>query len=343
MRDIEKGVLLAEMFNADTSKYVPSFIEWVKNTDQYRYFISKRENLNVKRTWKARRFLAYFNSIDIDDCETIKDVMIEYGKICYLVKIASEPSYTNPLIIQNLDMINMTIGDIKLMFDGKLITLKELSKLEGFSFERKEEVIKEKIENWINEVEDSIMKPLEEFKVHNFYFPAIKIMSKFRTFELIYLLLINALFLSVYFIKIPLFEKIVSDSSSLSFCIYLICFGFIFVYDIVYIITMLLRVKRYGYYSKARQGIFDDIYKQKEKCELKLRTYIYSQLATYGDMDALVSDFSKISKYYPYIGYLRKRLSMKKRIRVDSINIGEIIGFIVSILCVIALAIMIIL
>ena len=60
-------------------------------------------------------------------------------------------------------------------------------------------------------------------------------------------------------------------------------------------------------------------------------------------MDALVSDFAKISKYYPYIGYLRKRLSMKKRVKVDSINIGEILGFIVSILCVIALAILIIL
>ena len=71
--------------------------------------------------------------------------------------------------------------------------------------------------------------------------------------------------------------------------------------------------------------------------------YIYSQIATSGDMDALVSDFSKISKYYPYIGYLRKRLSLKRRIKVDSINEGETIGFIVSILCVIALAIMIIL
>lgn len=343
MRDIEKGVLLAEMFNADTSKYVPSFIEWVKNTDQYRYFVSKRDTLNIKRTWKARRILAYFNSIDVDECETIKDVMIEYGKICYLVRIASEPSYTNPLIVQNLDMIDMKIGDIKLMFDGKLITLKELSKLEGFSFERKEEVIKNKIENWINEVEDSIMQPLEEFKVHSFYFPAIRIMSKFRVFELIYLLLVNAIFLGVYFIKLPMFEKIVSDKSSLSFCIYLICLGFIFVYDLVYLITMLLRVKRYGYYSKARKGIFEDIFKQKEKCELKLRMYIYSQIATSGDMDALVSDFSKISKYYPYIGYLRKRLSLKRRIKVDSINEGETIGFIVSILCVIALAIMIIL
>ena len=142
MREIEKGVLLAEMFNADTSKYVPSFIEWVKNTDQYRYFVSKRDTLNIKRTWKARRILAYFNSIDVDECETIKDVMIEYGKICYLVRIASEPAYTNPLIVQNLDMIDMKIGDIKLMFDGKLITLKELSKLEGFSFERKDLVIK---------------------------------------------------------------------------------------------------------------------------------------------------------------------------------------------------------
>ena len=337
MRNIEKGVLLAELFEVDTSRYVPSFIQWIKNTPEYSYFVEKSNSLKIKRTWKARRFHSYFETIDIDSIETIKEGMIEYGKLCYLVKITSEPAYTNPLIVEDLDMINMKLGDIVINFDNKLITLKELAKLEGFSFERKEEVVKERIENWVKEVEDSIFMPIEEYKRHMFYLPEIKMFSFSRIFQLVYLLLVNALLICIYLIKIPLFENIISDHSSLKFFLYSLSIGFTFVYDIIYVIIMIYRKKKYGYYSKARNGVINDIYKEKDKCETKLRLYIYEQLATKGDMNAKVFEFSKISKYYPYIGYIRKHLSLKRRIKVDKTTAAEKTGFIVTLIFVIAL------
>lgn len=343
MRNIEKGVLLAELFNVDTSKYVSSFIEWIKGTKEYHYYLEKRKELNKKRTWKARRFLSYFESIDIDSIESIREGVIEYGKICYLVKITSEPAYTNPLIVENLDNEDMKIGDIPLIFDGKMITLRELAKLEGFSFERKEEAINDKLQNWINEVESSIIDPLSEYQEHNFYFPKIKLWSPFRIFELVYLLLINTFIILVSVIKIPLFENIVGDTSSIDYMFYLIFAGAVLVFDLIYIIVMISRLARYGYYIKARDGVFENIHKEKLNSENKLRLYLYAQLATSGNMEAKVSEFAKIAKYYPYIGYLRKRLSMKKRIRVDRITSAEIAGLLITLACVVALVLMILL
>ena len=205
MRDIEKGVLLAEFFDADTSKYVPSFISWIKNTEVYSLYKKKYLILKNKRTWKARRYYSYFESISFDDVTSIKDAMIEYGKICYLVKITSESSYVNPLIVENLDQPNMTIGDIKIEFDGKIINLRQLCKLEGFSFERKEELIKEKVNNWVNEIETSIINPIEEYKQYSFYLPKIKKINKSRIFELVYLLILNTFMIVINFINIQVF------------------------------------------------------------------------------------------------------------------------------------------
>ena len=76
MRNIEKGVLLAEFFDVDTSKYVPSFIVWVKNTPQYKNYLQKYRILKKKRTFKARRLLSFFESIDLDSLNTMQDVLI---------------------------------------------------------------------------------------------------------------------------------------------------------------------------------------------------------------------------------------------------------------------------
>lgn len=337
MRNIEKGVLLAEFLDADTSKYVPSFIAWIKNTPEYRYFIEKKNSLKIKRTWKAKRFNSYFETIDIDSIESIKDGMIEYGKLCYLVKITSEPSYTNPLIVEDLDMVDMRIGDLKVKFDGKIITLRELSKLEGFDFERKEEVVRERLENWIREVEETILSSIDDYKNHPLYLPKVKIFNATTIIQLIYLVLANVFLISVYFVKIPFFENVVASTTNIEFFIYLLCVGFTFVYDLLFIGTLIYRKKKYGYYSKARDGVLEGIYQEKERCEKKLKYYLYEQLATKGDMKAKIFEFSKISKYYPYIGYIRKHLSLKRRVRVDKITVGEVTGLIVTLICMITL------
>lgn len=339
MREIEKGLLLAEFFEVDTSKYVPSFIEWIKSREQYLNFEEKYLALKNKKTWKARRFLSYFESINLENCISIQDALIEYGKICYLEKITSEPAYINPLIIENIDSPEMTIGDIQVNFDGRIMTIKELSKLEGFSFERKDELIKEKIANWVKEVEETIIAPIDEYKKYSFYLPKIKLFSLTRTIELIYLILLNAFVLSIYLIKIPQFVDVFSDLNGLKFCVYLLMVGFTLVYDVIYASTMIYRKSKYGYYIKARDSVMEKIYIEKDKTEYNLRMYMYGELAKMGDMDAKISDFAKISKYYPYIGYIRKHLILKKRIKVDKLNVAEITGFIVSLLALIDLII----
>lgn len=339
MRNIEKGVLLAEMFNADTSKYVPSFIAWIKSSSEYNYFIEKKKSLNIKRTWKARRLRSYFDTIDIDNISSIKEGIIQYGKICYLVKITSEPAYTNPLIIEFLDDEFMKIGDLQVEFDGKLITLRELSLLEGFDFERKEEIINSKLENWIKEVDEAIFTTVDNFKNYSFYLPKIKLFSIPRIIELVYLLLINALFICIYFVDVPLFREIVVDQTSLKFFVYSLAAGFIIAYDIIYIVIMIYRFKKYYKYIKCRKGVFEKIYIEKEKSERKLRLYLFEQLATYGSMDKKVHEFSTISKYYPAIGYISNHIAFKRRVRIDKITSAEITGFIVTFICLIALAI----
>lgn len=343
MRDIEKGVLLAEFFDADTLKYVPSFISWIKNTEVYSLYKKKYLILKNKRTWKARRYYSYFESISFDDVTSIKDAMIEYGKICYLVKITSESSYVNPLIVENLDQPNMTIGDIKIEFDGKIINLRQLCKLEGFSFERKEELIKEKVNNWVNEIETSIINPIEEYKQYSFYLPKIKKINKSRIFELVYLLILNTFMIVINFINIPLFSNIFANPNSLECSFYVFFSGLVLVYDLIFIITLINRKIRYSYYSKARDAVLEDIAKEKDKCEIKLRNYLYKELATAGEMNAKISEFSKTAKYYKYIGYIRKRIAMKKRVKVDKMNAFEKSGLIITFLLLIAFLLIVIL
>ena len=76
---------------------------------------------------------------------------------------------------------------------------------------------------------------------------------------------------------------------------------------------------------------------------MKLRQYVYAELATYGDMDMKVSKFARISKYYQYIGYIRKRIGMKRRMQVDKVNVAEKTGFIITLLTIVTLVILMIL
>ena len=175
------------------------------------------------------------------------------------------------------------------------------------------------------------------------YLPKVKLLSKSRLFELIYLLLVNLFMVCICFIKLPLFEKVLLDKHSFMFSIYVLTLTFIIVYDLIYLITFIRRKVRYGYYIKARDGVLEKIYVEKDNCEMKLRQYVYAELATYGDMDMKVSKFARISKYYQYIGYIRKRIGMKRRMQVDKVNVAEKTGFIITLLTIVTLVILMIL
>ena len=135
----------------------------------------------------------------------------------------------------------------------------------------------------------------------------------------------------------------IQDKHSLVYSIFILTITFVLVYDLIYIITFIRRKIRYGYYIKARNGVLEDIFIEKDKCELKLRKYMYAQMATMDDLNKKVLEFAKISKYYQYIGYIRKRIGMKRRMKLDKVTVEEKTGFVITLLTIVFLTILMIL
>lgn len=325
MRNIEKGLLLASYFDIDVEDKIPSFISWIKQTPSYQKFLENKSKLKTKKNYKAKKIYAYYNDIDIEHISSIEDGVVEYGKMLYLLKISSEDYYSNPLMVVYLENENMTIGDFKLNYNSKVITLDELSLLEDGSFDEKKKSLDVLFSSWSDEVYKQILVPIDEFKKRLFYFPKRFIFNTFRVIELIFIVGSLTSWMILFFSKIKDYGG--SYSTLINYFFYLIL-SFSIIYLITYIIVILKKRKDYKYYIKARKVVIEDASKLESQIEQKLYAYILESISKRIKMTKLVSEFNTLTSYFGEISYFSDILRKKKILKKDSISYFEI-GFLI--------------
>ncbi|MDD6301922.1 MAG: hypothetical protein PUA56_01215 [Bacillales bacterium] len=344
MRNIEKGLLLAEMFSANTDSHIGPFIEWIKLTPQYQLFEERKKKLQYKSSRSARRIYSYFKRINIEKVSSIQDGMIVYGKINYLLRISDPQCYTNPLLIAYIEDKNMTIGDLKVEFDNKLITLNELSKLKGFSLELKEEALRRVLEKWEYELHLQVLNPVNEIETRKQYIPIRHIFTPFRIFELIYCLLFTIIICSMYFAKSDFLMGIThyGNSNIVINLTYSLVFSFTLLLDLVVFSIFFIKGKEYMFYIKQRKIVFQKIRPHSIKVFMELNSYLHSKVANMESLDEKLTSFNSISKYYSTIEYFQNRLAKKTSIKKDTISIVEKTFLLLQFLVVIVFIVMII-
>jgi hypothetical protein len=324
MRNIEKGLLLAETFKVDTSMYVPSFIEWIKNTEVYQEFLETEAILKKKRSFASVKMLKQYRKINVDRITSIKQGTILYGKIAYLVSLTKEENYVNPLLVENLDNKKMTIGDLKVNFDNKNITFRELSLNQNFLLETKQETLNKKIECWSNELHLRVIKPLMTYYKRKEYLPNVKAFNFLRVLEIIILLILTigvGFIFGGYFFNLEITNAIFSKKMSL---ICFSCFGVCtLISDFICLFFSVKKAKYYHYYNLSKKVTFKDALAIEQKSINNLSDYINGELMKSGSMDKSVEEFSLFHHYYSYIEFVRKTIIDKDEIKQNHLALIE--------------------
>lgn len=340
MRNIEKGLLLATYFDIDCCDKLPSFISYIKNGEAYQTFIKNKEVLKNKKNFKAKKIYSYYKIIDFDHISSFEEGMVMYGKMLYLLRISKEEYYSNPLIVAYLENEDMTIGDFKLNYNAKIITLNELSLLQDGSFSEKKSSLDKLFSSWTNEVYYQVLRPIEEFKKRLYYFPKRFIFNNFRIIELIFILGSLVSWIIMFITKIHPYGG--GYSTFLNYIFYLII-SFTSIYLVTYIIVILSKRKEYKYYIKARKIVLEDASKLELKIEQKLYNYILDSVSKRKEMTRKVYEFNTISSYYSEISFFSNILRKKKIIKKDRVTYFEIGFFVINLILWIILGILFIL
>ena len=103
MRELDKGLLLAELFdpNCISGRNISNFVEWIRNQECYIKLIENMDEVKKSSSILARCLYQEFSSIDLSRITSIEEGMIAYYKILYLCQLSTPTFYVNPLLIIN--------------------------------------------------------------------------------------------------------------------------------------------------------------------------------------------------------------------------------------------------
>lgn len=321
MRSVDKAMLLAEYLSLDASNGVSSFINWVKNTDEYHLFIERLRKFRKTRSLKGKKLLVYGKKIRFSKKFTMEESIVMYGKMLHFLNVSDEEYYINPFI-SNLNSHNkMTIGDIKVNFDEKIIPLNEVSKNEGYSFSFKQEYIKRAMDEWMNEVEEFITSPIEKIKSQKNLVVLRKVFTPLRIVETLVLIIVLFGLLFVRFSDIDAVKEIyLNGYGNLLGLTYYLTLSYTIIYLFEVVILCIYLMVTFRDYKKNYKLINIDISSKIVDEKNKLELYIYKQFTNNQKLDEKISSFNSLSKLNKPIYYFLKRSAQNKKITSDKIT-----------------------
>ena len=330
MRNLEKGILLAELINPDLPSFeqIKNLIAWIRDQECYTTLLENMEEIKKSSTLLAHAIYDEFKAIDLDRVNSIEEGLISYAKILYLSQISTPNFYVNPLLVLNKKERDIKLDDVIVKFHDSYITLKELGEDKSYSFDEKYSFIKSQVNKWEQDVYERIEKPAKYFKNENpRNLPKIRIMTFLHyVVGIIYLGLIG--FLAYGFASNnPTLNTIFSNFDYHTFgprnYLFLGFLAFFSVSLIVYIIGICINYHKYHKYAKCRKIIIEKdhsllpyIHKQGER----LLDYILSSFETRSRMNDVVFKYSSSLTLYEYVLYLYNinyRYKKIKKIRLS--------------------------
>lgn len=313
MRELEKGLLLAELFdpNCISGRNISNFVDWIRNQECYIKLVENMDEVKKSSSILARCLYQEFSTIDLNLITSIEEGMIAYYKILYLCQLSTPTFYVNPLLIINKSERKIKVGEILVKFNNKYITLDEFSKDTRFAFNEKYEFIREKIKQWEDDVYERIVRTIDKLKEHPRNLPNRRVFSFKHVIYGLFLLIISGLVVSGYFVNNEIIKSLYSkfNLSTYTFKNYcmlgLILFVLIGILD--YIIETIIRIVKYKKYHRIRKLIFGDrtkllniIKKQGENLE----NYFVKNIEKNSTMKEVAFNFSYCYKLYESFLYL---------------------------------------
>ena len=314
MRNLEKGILLAELVNKDLPSYeqIKNLVAWIREQECYKTLLDNMNEIKNSSTFLAQAIYEEFKAIDLDRVNSIEEGLISYAKILYLCQISTPNFYVNPLLVLNKKERDIRIGDVIVKFNDKYITLEELAHDKDFSFDEKYEFVKKQVDSWQNDVYERIQKPSHYFKTSNpRNLPKIRVMTFFHyVFSFIYLGLIafvifgfstNHASLNTVFKNFDYHQFGPRNYLFLAFLVFLT------IGVVGFIIELAISYHKYHKYAKCYKIVIDQddkLIRFINKNGDHLFDYIIASIERGADMNENVFKFSSCLNIYEYVLYL---------------------------------------
>lgn len=341
MRNIEKGLLLAEIMSFDTSteKDVKSFVSWIRNQECYDSLLQRVKELKTSTSFYARYLYNEFISIDLEQVKSIEEGFVAYAKILYLNQIITPGFYINPLLIINKQERKYKVGDIVVYFNNKYLTLNELSKDESYSFQEKYEFILKQVNKWQKDIEEKILYPMSKLADNPRNLPKLYALP-FRHL-LLMILYMTIIMLSVCFpllifpsLKDVLINFNIESYNELNY-FFIATSSFTMLGVISIIVELIVRKINFGHYFKYRKVILggkEKVINVINESKNKLEKYVVSSFDKKMELKENVFVFSKCYFLFEYIIYLYDINYHYKKFQKDRICLFNKILFAFSII-----------
>ncbi len=348
MREIEKGLLLAELINPDCidEKQISSFVSWIKNQDCYHDLVENINDVRKSSSILAKCLYCEYEMINLDKVSSIEEAMIAYYKILYLVQLSTPAFYLNPLLAINKKEKKIRIGEILVKFNNKYIPIDELSLDSSFSFQEKSEFIKEKVLSWKDDVYNRLIKTIRKLKENPRNLPKKRIFSIGHIILGVFYISLIAMFVVTLYTNNQFLNSLYlpKSFSKYTFKHFILLFSMCFagLGLLIYIVEMIYCAITISKYRKIRNLVFDkedQLLKIIQKQGDKLQNYLIKNVEKHNKLDLIVDDFSSCLKIYEYLLYLYHINYHCKKIKKDRIWLISKIVLSLTLVFVILLAI----
>ncbi len=327
MRSVDKAMLLAEYFSLDVSKGVSSFINWIKESETYKVFNDRMHSFRKTYSLKGKKLYEYGRSIHFKKSFSMEEAVVMYGKMLHFINLSDEKFYMNPLIIELSSSNKIVLGEIKIDFDGKVLSLNEVSLLEGYSFDFKKEYIKKALEEWMKEVNEYIVEPKKKLEDKKDVFNMRNVFTLSRIIQFVFISLMLAFMFVIRFSNIEFLNKIYTNEygNLLGFTYYLL-FSYSGIYFVEIIVICFYFFLKFKEYRKNLKLLKIDIDGKVVNEKNKLENYILKQFTNNQTLDAKITSFNSLSRLNAPLFYFAKRSAQNKKILDDKMTEAEIIS-----------------
>lgn len=155
MKNIDKTILLAESFGADTSLFASSYVKAVIASSQY---AALTENVKWADQFKLKKSIALvedYKALNYN-ISSFKEAVILSSRVNYLYSVSGEDYYLNPLSSYAFKIKTKTLGDLLCLYNGQYVSFNDIINEEGRPLSFKAHAIAAQCESYRQEMIEKI-------------------------------------------------------------------------------------------------------------------------------------------------------------------------------------------
>lgn len=332
MRQFDKALLLAELFDVDTSRYATLILRDIKENGTYATLM---ENIEVAKNYESEyttNFLKQIEEIQFSKISSVKEALLLKANLDYFTKISSPRYYLNPFLFTPFEIKcqEQTIGDLTLVCQNKEMTINQLIDDESTKSKDKVLALGDAIKKWKEETQRELMIPTKEMLIKS---RQGVIGKKYAGITIAECLLLLGLAISfIYFIFSPL-PRIITLKTTISFNALGIAFITLVALTAIFLGQLIIH---YFYASKkqrARENAYDyvvlsggEVVRKIDKAAYLLHHYLLETLEKQEHANISLMTFSWFISFRKCVFFLRKAqketdLDMKVSERMKAVKI----------------------